>query len=62
MDITQNDWCQHDIINKVIILTKKGTGTIHAAILTKYHNYPSTTILKHENVLDKVNKSPYVHL
>ena len=28
---------------------------IHAVILTKYQKYPSTTILKHANVLDKVN-------
>ena len=30
---------------------------IHAVILTKYQKYPSTTILKHVNVLAKVNKS-----
>ena len=29
---------------------------------TKYHKYPSTTILKHANVLDKVNKLPNVSL
>ena len=28
----------------------------------KYQKYPSTTILKHENVLDKVNKLPYACL
>ena len=34
----------------------------HAIILTKYQNYLSTTILKHENFLDEVNKSSYVRL
>ena len=28
----------------------------------KYQKYTSNTIIKHANVLDKVNKSPYVHL
>ena len=28
----------------------------------KYHKYPSTTTLKHANVLDKVNKSPILRL
>ena len=31
---------------------------MHAVIPTKYQKYPSTTILKHMNVLAKVNKSP----
>ena len=35
---------------------------IHAKIPTKYQKYPSNTILKHANVLDKVNKLPYVSL
>ena len=53
---TKNDWGQCDIINKVIILTKRGTDTMHAAIPKKYQKYPSTTILKHNHVLDKENK------
>ena len=35
---------------------------IHAVVLTKYQKYPPTTILKHVNVLTKVNKWPYVSL
>ena len=31
-------------------------------ILTKYWKYPSTTILKHANILAKVNKFPYESL
>ena len=58
MESNQNDWGQRDIINKIIILTKRGTDMIHAVIMTKYHKYPSFTILKHANVLDKANKSP----
>ena len=59
MEFPQNDWGQHDITNKITILIKRGTDTIHAIIPTKYSKYPSTTILKYENVLAKVNKSPY---
>ena len=62
MSFTKNDWSQHDIINKIIILTKQVTDMIHAVIPTKYHKYPSTTILKHVNLLDKINKTPYVRL
>ena len=40
MEFTNNDWGQHDIINNIKILTKQGTDTIHAIILTKYHKYP----------------------
>ena len=58
MDFTQNDWSQRDIINKIIILTKRGTYVMHATITKKYQKYPSTTILKYINVLAKVNKSP----
>ena len=50
------------IIKKIIILTKLVTDTIHAVIPKKYEKYPSTTILKHDNVLAKVNISPYVRL
>ena len=42
MEFTQNDWGQRDIINKIKILTKLGTDTIHAVISTKYQKYPST--------------------
>ena len=58
MEVTKNDRGQHDIINKVKVLTKKVTDTIHAVIPMKYQKYPSTTILKHENVLAKENKFP----
>ena len=57
MDFTHNDWGQRKIINKITIWTKQGTYTIHAVILTKYQKYPSTTILKHANVLAKLNYS-----
>ena len=62
ISFTQNDWGQCDIINRIIILTKRGTDTRHSVIPTKYQKYPSTTILKHMNYLDKLNKSPYVCL
>ena len=58
MIFTQNYWGQCDIISKIVILTKQGTDTIHAIIPMKYHKCLSTTILKHVNVLAKVNKSP----
>ena len=35
---------------------------MRAFIPKKYQKYPSTTILKFENVLDKVNKLPYMCL
>ena len=35
---------------------------IHANIPMKYQKYPSTTILKHVNVLPKVNKSTWGNL
>ena len=41
------------------MLTKSGTDTIHTDILMKYQKYPSTTILKHVNVLDKVHNPPW---
>ena len=55
----QNDWGQHDIINKIKILTKRGTYMIHVFIPTKYQNYPSTKILKHANIMSKENKLSY---
>ena len=59
MEFTQNYWGQRDIINKIKILKERGTATIYAVVLTKYHKYPSTKILRHVNVLAKVNKSPW---
>ena len=58
MEFTNNDGGQQDIINKIKILTKRGTDKIHAVIPAKYKKYPSTTIIKHVNVLDKLNKPP----
>ena len=58
MESTQNDWGQCDIINKTKILAKRGSDKIHDIIQTKYQKNPSNTILKHANVLDKVNKLP----
>ena len=43
-------------------LNQEGTDTIHAAIPTNDHNYPSSKIIKHANVLVEVNKLPYVRL
>ena len=37
MELTENDWGQRDIKDKIKILTKRGTYTINADILTKYH-------------------------
>ena len=62
MEFTQNDWFQRDIINKLIILTKRGTDTINFVIPKKYHKYTSITVLKHANVLAEVNKSSYARL
>ena len=62
MEFTQNDWGQCDIINKSKILAKRGWYKIHDIIQTKYQKYPSNTILKRANVLDKVNKLPYGRL
>ena len=58
MNFIQNDWGQRDIINKIKILTKQDTDMIHVVTTTKYHKYPSNTIIKHANVLDELNKSP----
>ena len=62
MSFTQNYWSQRDTIKIYIILTKQGTDTIHDIIPKKYHKYPSTTILKHVNVLSKLNQLTYVCL
>ena len=43
-------------------LNKRGKDTIHAVIPTSYHKYISTKILKHTNILTKVNNLPYVSL
>ena len=58
MKFNKNDWDQHEIINKIIILNKRGLDMIHDVIPTKYQKYLSTTILEHAFVLAKVNKSP----
>ena len=55
VEFAKNDWGQPEIINKITIITRLGTYTIHAIIPNKYQKYPSTTILKHANYLDKVN-------
>ena len=60
--LTLNDWGQRDITNKTKILIKRGSDKTHDVIPKKYKKYPSNTILKHANVLAKVNKSPYGHL
>ena len=59
MEFTKNDRGQRDVTNKIIILTKQRTDRIHTVITTKNRKYTSTTILKHVNVLAKVNKSSY---
>ena len=59
MCFTHNYWVQRDIINNIIILTKWGADTIYTVIPKKYQDYPSIKILKHVNVLAKVNKPPY---
>ena len=56
---SQNDRGKRDIINNIIILTKRGTDTIYNVISTKDQKYPSTTIHKHVNVLAKVDRPPY---
>ena len=56
MSFTHNDLDQCDIINHIIILTKRGAYKIYTVIPKKYYRYPSTTIPKHVNVLSKVNK------
>ena len=62
MEFTQNDWGQHDIINTIKLLTKLDSNMIHDVIPKKYWKYPYNTILKHVNVLAKVNKSHLGHL
>ena len=59
---TQKYRVQHKIINKTRILPKRCSDRIHDVIPTKYQKYPSTTILKHVNVLAKVNKLPWGNL
>ena len=62
IDLIKKDRGQCDIIKKIMIITKRDNDTIQAVIMKKYQNYPSTTILKHANILAKVKKSPYVRL
>ena len=56
MEFTQNYLCQRYIVNINKILTKQGTDMIQDVIPNKCQKYPSTRILKHVNVLDKLNK------
>ena len=58
MEFMQNDWGQRDIINRIMKLNKRGSDTIHDVIPTKYQKYSSKTIIKHANVLAKLNKLP----
>ena len=50
------------MINRIITLTKLGSDTINDVIPKKYQKHSSNTILKHANVLAKVNKSPWGRL
>ena len=59
MKFTCNDWCQHDIIKKIKILTKWGAGKIYNFLPMKYQKYSSIITIKHTNVLDQVNKPSY---
>ena len=59
MGFTQNCWGQRDITNKIKVLTKQGTDMIYAVITKKYQKYPSTTIIEHKDVFDKVNNLPW---
>ena len=58
MKFNKNYSYQHEIINKIIILNKRGLDMIHDVIPTKYQKYLSTTTLEHAFVFAKVNKSP----
>ena len=58
MEFNQNYWGRRGVINKTKIFSKQGSDMIHDVIPTKYQKHPSKTILKHANVLDKLNKSP----
>ena len=58
MEFTQNYWGWCDIINTIKLLTKQGSDKIHDVTPKKYQKYHSIKILKHANVLDKVNKLP----
>ena len=62
-DELHSKWLRSTCHNKKItILTKQGKDTTHAVITMKYQKYTSTAVLKHANVLAKVNKFIYVHL
>ena len=62
VSFTHNDWDQHDIINDIIILTQQGAYMIYTIIPMKFKKYSSTKVLKHVNVLPKVNNFPYENL
>ena len=44
LEFMQNYWGQHDIINKIKILSKQGLDKIHDVISTKYQKYPFNPI------------------
>ena len=58
VSFTYNDSGKRTITNNIIILTKRGADTTYTVILAKYYKYPSTTIIKHANVMATVNKLP----
>ena len=58
MDFTKNDSDQRDIINKIKILTKRGTDSICAAVPNKFQKNTSTKIFNNAIFLAKLNKSP----
>ena len=45
MSFTQNIWDQHDIVNKIKILTKQGIDKKYAVIPEEYQKYPSPQYL-----------------
>ena len=46
-------------MNKIKIWTKRGSDKIYEVIPKKFQKYLSNTILKHANVVSKLNKSPH---
>ena len=57
MSFNQNELGQRNIINRITILTKRGTDMMHDVITTKYQKYTSIKILKNANVMAALNKS-----
>ena len=62
MKFTHNDWVHRDIINIIMMLTKRGANKIYNVLPKKYQKYHLTTILKYAKISDKWNKLPYKHL